>query len=174
MANCCDLDMHLLFDSDEHAADFEKEVRVPGGPSYTGGAKLSDDRYVFDGETVRHGSEVSVLGWVKWGLEDWELMDLVRRFPGVASLRAEMREDGNRIKCVYRWGRAQPDELEYTWLPVEDWPEWKDEYGEDPEAWDERLEDAYDSRQRCISIPFEGIEEERKAMDARFAQSGKA
>lgn len=156
MANCCDFDANLKFDTEEQAEAFEKGT---GGCEHPLCVELPGGRCVFDGGIERAGRLVYVFGWVKWAMYEVDMVDIVRGAPGLRSLFAEMREDGCQVKGEYRWSRTSPEQLEVKWLPSDAWPEWRPEYAEDDglEEWDDAVDAAWAERAKSETLSFEKI-----------------
>lgn len=131
MANCCVIDLFIEYNNEEDAQAFInyiKQEKAQAKKENRDGIYMGCDRYFFDVCEDNVGEEVSVSGWVKWALNDEDIVNWVNHIKAISPfhiLRAYYQEPGFSLYGCYD---VDPEgQLSCMYVPEERFPDYDDD-----------------------------------------------
>ena len=138
MANNCLIGLQLTFKTDDDAEKYIKvwDARVAERKEKNvDGLYMGGDRYLFDPIMAIYGNHLYIYGWVKWCLNDDDIiewLDDIKAIAPIDYMRCDLEEPGFQI---YGYYELIGNTLTYTFVPEDRWPDYEsDTFHEDLET----------------------------------------
>lgn len=125
MANCCFIDVEITCIDEKNAAKLHEVLSAvqKEADEKRIGMRIGSERYLFDPNITVYGSMVEMNGWVKWGINGEEVLDLVRYLKSIAEISGMSLCYDEIGFLLYGRYQYQDGSLTERYLPDEHYPD---------------------------------------------------